>query len=91
MPCFFFLDNEITGSKCLKPAIICRIAKGIYTLSKKIVTVSGVWSDLINYCSLCSPYDTVLCNNYGKKVTQLTLCHNAHLKIKKKKYCNKWP
>ena len=56
--CFFFLDNAITGSKCLKPAGISKIAQGIYTPLKKIVTNPDVLGDLINYCSLCSPYDT---------------------------------
>ena len=39
---FFFWDNAISGSKCLKPADVCRIAQGIYTPLKKIVTISGV-------------------------------------------------
>ena len=67
------------------------MVQGIYTPSKKIVANSGVLGDLINYRSLHSPYNTVLCNIYGKKVTQLTVFHNVHLKIKKKKYSNQWP
>ena len=59
--CFFFLDNTITGSKCLNPADISRIGQGINTPSKKIVTISGVLGDLINYHSLCSLDDTQYC------------------------------
>ena len=58
---FFFLDNAITGYKCLKSADISMIVQGIYTPSKKIVTNSGVLGDLKNYHSLCSPYDTWYC------------------------------
>ena len=56
-PSFFFLDNTITFSKCLKWAVLLRRLEGIYIPSKKIVTFSGV---LINYNSLCS-LDTVCC------------------------------
>ena len=59
--CFFFLENAITGSECLKPADISRIVQGIYTPLKKIATISGVLGDLINYHSLHSPYDTQYC------------------------------
>ena len=60
------LDNAITGSKCLKPANISQIAQDIYTLLKK-VTTSGMLSDLINYCSLHSPYDTQYCAIFMKR------------------------
>ena len=65
--CFFFLDNTITSFKFLKLADILRKSQGIYTPSKKIVTVSGVLGVLINYRSLHSPYDTQYCANFMEK------------------------
>ena len=53
-------------------------SQGFYIPSIKIVTDSGV---PINYHSLCSPYNTVLYNLYGKKVTHFTGFSNVHLKI----------
>ena len=44
----------------MKQADISKMVEAIYTSLKKIVTISGVLGDLINYHSLHSPYDTQL-------------------------------
>ena len=74
-PCFFFLDNTIACSKCLKQADISRRSQGIYSPWKKIVTDSGV---PINYHSLYLPYNTVLHNHSQKMLLvhppELVMC-----------------
>ena len=60
-PCFFFLDNAITGSKCLKPANMSGDHAGYLYPFQKNVTIPGVLGDLINYHPLHSPYDTQYC------------------------------
>ena len=51
-PCFFFLDNAITGSKCLKPADIWRICAGyLYPFEKKsLFLVCQVTKFIIAHC-----------------------------------------
>ena len=62
------------------------IMQSLTPLWKKIVANSGVLGDLINYRSLCSPYNTQYCAIFMER----TVFYNVHLKIKKKKYSNQW-
>ena len=47
--------------------LICLEWSTVLIPFNKIVTISGVLGDLINYHSLCSPYDTQYCTIFMAK------------------------